>query len=500
MIATTLQVETLSMRSESGDEIASYTQVDDEIVHNHLQAKLDKMAKDLEEVRLLNGHFQEDRVLQLSQQKQTEIVCEQVEMETARTILHLQEEIAALQFELDERLHCMIQENTILKNTVAAKEDEIRTLSVEWEKATLELTRFLLDGSRSLKNASSQIESIAYSFPQANVCISEDVQRAAKVCMEKEETIELLQKSLEDAQKMVMDMGQKISSLKGATMALTEFQHLDDDESTKEAIPFGEQTNIVEMLERKLIFKESQVKKAEKCANAAFLVIKWLTDRKVTHDTERNTPMPILGTPARKANHKISDTNEDALRLEDVITVEPLSLQAHKYAKSQNLYHMLHEIKKELTVANGRLTITEDFIHTKAKVYDFPSADKSLLDEDEDEWSTDSSMSSCDSSTESFSSGNKLWALEGTMGDLKVEEGSVLQSADKSPEESNMLLKDFNHSEEATFCLKKELETTLDAFNKLCVRLATLVSELDIGDSSQSGGIFFTNSHYTPFK
>ncbi|VVA30694.1 PREDICTED: kinesin [Prunus dulcis] len=484
-------------------------------------------------------------------------------METANTILHLQEEVAALQFELDERLHCMIQENKVLKNTIVAKEDEIRSLSVEWEKATFELTRFLLDGSRSLKNASSQIESIACSFPQANVCISEDVQRAAKVCMEKEETIELLQKSLEDAQKMVTELGQKLSSLKGAAIALSELQHLDNDE-TKEEISFcmrlDEQTNMVEMLERKLIFKEIQVKEAENCANAAFLVIKWLTDQKATDKTERNIPISILGTPAGMASQKSSDTKVNALGQEDVITelklarlgilesenaieafyadtemhivaletnisevsdeykelvqnlvselremrkkymelrehskvsqfctVESLSLEAHKYLKSKDIYHMILEIKNELTVANGRLKITEDFIYTKANVYDCPSADKSL--EDEDEWSTDSTTSSCDSSTENFASGNKLWALEGQTGDLKVKEGSVLQSADQDPEESKWVLKTFTDSKGATFCLKKELEMAFDAFNKLYVRLATLISELDIGGGSQPAGL-----------
>ncbi|KAH0993179.1 hypothetical protein GBA52_004662 [Prunus armeniaca] len=599
-------VETLSMGSDSGDETASYSQeeccrgmyissnngkieIQSEVKHERrylksgdlhkenkcimeisedverkaLQAKLDKMVKDLEEVRLLNSHFQEDRQLQLSHQKQTEIVCEQVEMETANTILHLQEEVAALQFELDERLHCMIQENKVLKNTIAAKEDEIRSLSVEWEKATFELTRFLLDGSRSLKNASSQIESIACSFPQANVCISEDVQRAAKVCMEKEETIELLQKSLEDAQKMVTEMGEKLSSLKGAAIALSELQHLDNDE-TKEEISFcmrlDEQTNMVEMLERKLIFKEIQIKEAENCANAAFLVIKWLMDQKATDKTERNIPISILGTPAGMASQKSSDTKVNALGQEDVITelelarlrileyenaieafyadtemhivaletnisevsdeykelvqnlvselhemrkkymelrehskvsqfctVESLSLEAHKYLKSKDIYHMILEIKNELTVANGRLKITEDFIYTKVNVYDCPSADKSL--EDEDEWSTDSTTSSCDSSTESFASVNKLWALEGQTGDLKVKEGSVLQSADQDPEESKWVLKTFTDSKGATFCLKKELEMALDAFNKLYVRLATLISELDIGGCSQPAGL-----------
>ncbi|CAB4306048.1 unnamed protein product [Prunus armeniaca] len=379
------------MGSDSGDETASYSQEEccrDMCISSN-NDKIEIQSEVKHERRYLNSHFQEDRLLQLSHQKQTEIVCEQVEMETANRILHLQEEVAALQFELDERLHCMIQENKVLKNTIAAKEDEIRSLSVEWEKATFELTRFLLDGSRSLKNASSQIESIGCSFPQANVCISEDVQRAAKVCMEKEETIELIQKSLEDAQKMVTEMGQKLSSLKGAAIALSELQYLDNDE-TKEEISFcmrlDEQTNMVEMLERKLIFKEIQVKEAENCANAAFLVIKGDRQNREKH-SHLNTRLGILESEnaieafyAHTEMHivaletnisEVSDEYKELVqnlvseremrkkymelrehsKVSQFCTVESLSLEAHKYLKSKDIYHMILEIKNELTVA-----------------------------------------------------------------------------------------------------------------------------------------------------
>ncbi|KAH0985991.1 hypothetical protein GBA52_013168 [Prunus armeniaca] len=66
-----------------------------------------------------------------------------------------------------------------------------------------------------------------------------------------------------------------------------------------------------------------------------------------------------------------------------------------------------------------------------------------------------------------------------------------LQSADQDqdPEESKLVLKTFTDSKGATFCLKKELEMALDAFNKLYVRLATLISELDIGGCSQPAGL-----------
>lgn len=221
-----------------------------------LQAKLDRMTKELEEARLLNCQYQEDQASPLSRKHQSELVCEQVEVETAKTILHLQEEVAAIQSELEGRLCSTAEENMRLRDTVTAKEDEIRVLCMEWERATLELTSFLIEGSKSLRDASGQIESIAYSFPHVNDWLGEHVERAAKVCVEKEETILLLQKSLEDAQNMVLDMEQKLNSLKGATAALTEVQQRENDASTKKTIQLSallnSKINMIDMLENKL--------------------------------------------------------------------------------------------------------------------------------------------------------------------------------------------------------------------------------------------------------
>ncbi|XP_058209055.1 kinesin-like protein KIN-12C isoform X4 [Rhododendron vialii] len=239
-----------------------------------LQAKLDKMIKELDEARSLNCQYQEDQVTQLSWKHQTELVCEQVEMETAKTILHLQEEVAALQSELEKRLCYTAEENMRLRDKVAAREDEIRVVSMEWERATLELTSFLIEGSKSLKDASGQIESIACSFPHENVCLGEQVERAAKVCVEKEVTILLLHKSLEDARMLVLEMEQKLKSLKGATVALTEAQQHDNDASIKEAIQLSmllnSDVNMIDMLENKLTYKEDPCTEAENDANGVF--------------------------------------------------------------------------------------------------------------------------------------------------------------------------------------------------------------------------------------
>lgn len=277
--------------------IGSENEMDVEV----LQKQLQKLSKDLEETRLLNCQYQEDHASMLSYQHQVEKVREQVETETARTIVYLQEEVACLQSKLQESLYSMTQENNRLKNSVAAKEVEIRALSSEWERATVELTSFLLDGSKSLKDASNQIGSIVSSFPHVNICISEHVEKAIKVCIEKEETILHLQRSLEDAQNMTAGMELKLSTLKGATIALNELRLQDNNEIADNAFKLGvllnERIHDVKMLENKLKLKGDQVDEAEKCSEAALLVVKWLLDSpnfSNQADTDKGFSIPEL--------------------------------------------------------------------------------------------------------------------------------------------------------------------------------------------------------------
>ncbi|KAG6735553.1 hypothetical protein POTOM_061836 [Populus tomentosa] len=354
-----------------------------EIKSNPLQVKLDKLNKDLEEARSLNYHYQEDQASKLYQQHQAELVCEEVETETTRTILHLQEEISALQLELDERLYCMTQENTGLRNTVAAKEAEIRALCGEWERATLELTSFLTEGSKSLKDASGQIESIANAFPKLNVWIGEHAERAARACVDKEETILQLEKSLEDARKMVMDMEMKLNSLREATMALNDFPQSDNDESSEETIhstmQLNEKINMVKMLESEIKLKEIHINEAEKRADAAFLVIKWLSEcHKVAHsdDVRRRIPISKLLSSTNMGYRNTFDEKVDAwsdndapigwenliLESENVITASYKDVEVHVAALQaevladfasyrdlvQDLVKEIHEMKSKI--------------------------------------------------------------------------------------------------------------------------------------------------------
>ncbi|XP_020889083.1 kinesin-like protein KIN-12C isoform X3 [Arabidopsis lyrata subsp. lyrata] len=293
---------------------------DEGIDRSILQFKLGKLMKDLEEARTLNCQYEKEHMSQLSQQEDIEVVREQVETETARTILELQEEVIALQSDFQRRICNLTEENQSMKNTITAREAEIRALNQDWEKGTLELTNFIVDGSKSIKNASTQIESIICSFPQVNAWIGDYVEKAAKNCIKKEETILLLQKSLEDARILVAEMNLKLNSLKGATIALNEFQLGGNAATTEEAFNLNNDvdrmSNEVDTLESDLKAKRYSILKTERHAEAAFAVKKWLADSRKQHQMlekvqdqsvkEFGTLSSISASPSAEGNADIS--------------------------------------------------------------------------------------------------------------------------------------------------------------------------------------------------
>ncbi|KAF2310329.1 hypothetical protein GH714_007829 [Hevea brasiliensis] len=416
-----------------------------------LQAKLEKLTKDLEQARLLNCQYQKDQASRLSHQHQVELIHEQVEIETARTILHLQEEVAALQLEFNEKFCCMTQENMRLRNTIETKEEEIRVLCREWERATFELTSFLVEGSKSLEDASGQIETIICSFPQVNVWIREHVERAARACIDKEEAILRLEKSLEDAQKMVIEMELKLNSLKEATMALSGFPQPDNDQSMEEAINLGmllnEKINVIKMLESKLKCQENHIIESEKRADAAFLVMKWLSDHlKVSssHDTGRGIHISKLSSPTEVGNHKILETKDDAnaLTVEDIeaqVELESLVLESENAINSCYMDVEMHISALQTDILQASTTYTNSKFHGK---------------------------------------------ITKQMMDLKLPTGSSVQSGSAN---SKKLFEKLCHDEAMTFCLRKELDTVFDAFNKLYIQLSTILDENDIVNISHPG-------------
>ncbi|XP_052205946.1 kinesin-like protein KIN-12C [Diospyros lotus] len=373
------QLENCYKETSNNEKLDFFLGSSKEISTAALQAKLDRMSNELEKARLLNCQYQEDQALQLSQKHQSELVCEQVEMETAKTILHLQEEVSALQSELEERLCYMSVENVRLKGMIAAKENEIRELSSEWENATLELTSFLMEGSKSLRDASSQIENIACSFPHVNVWLGEHIEKAAKVCVEKEETILQLQKSLENAQEMVWEMEQKLNSLKGATVALAEVHHGESNASMKETVQLSTVSNskikMIEMSKNKLMYKEGPTTEAVNSAQSIFLEEKGLSDCagfSLRNNIKGCVPMLKLAiSPEMSSDLQISEMNVhgNALTLEDIdsqvqmarmVLLESQSAIYESYANTEMYISALRSDIDELSSLHRQLVL--DFL------------------------------------------------------------------------------------------------------------------------------------------
>ena len=306
----TQQLESYAKISE-GSNTTKFNYLDSEqmtecggTTQQNLLAILKRMVNELKQAKILNKQLSKDHESQLACHREMEHHQEQVEAETAQAILYLQEELAALKQEsdsknasqlslteqpmflttrneeLNSRLSFLIQENVKLSNLASVRETEISALSYEWEKAIIDLTTFLIDGCRSLDDASDYIESVVESFPLKSTCINEHVERAIKVFMEKETLILDLQRGLEDAQKKGLEMKSKLNSLRGAALAITEVQQSANDENAKELAHLrnllNEKSCIIQELESILKCKEDRVIEAEKIAISAIEIIRKL--------------------------------------------------------------------------------------------------------------------------------------------------------------------------------------------------------------------------------
>ncbi|KAL3727874.1 hypothetical protein ACJRO7_032594 [Eucalyptus globulus] len=529
--------------------------VSQDVRMNSTQVKRERTMLDLQ-----SANYEGEQASQLFGRNQAEIVMEQVEMETARTILQLQDEVASLQLELHEKLSYLTQENAMLRETIAAKEEEVVLVTADWEKAILELTNFLLDGTRSLKDASGSIRRIAGSFPEGEVLISEQVERAAQACIEKEETVLLLQESLENAQKIVQEMELKLSSLKGATMSLSGSQHTADDESTIEAaalnLKLDEKTDMIKTLKRNLKHKDDQISEAEKRVNAALLIIKWLSDCHDVKQTDNIEKDIRAANNIEKDGHKLPDAkaDADALILENAmaqVELARLGVLESKYAidssyagaemfmfslqseiqesfdeykefvhdikrnnfdlklqlkelgknavkslshkepslKIEDPCHMLHRLKDELAETNIRLNDIKSWVDRNLNLcsWSLPNEDVTELDE----LSSDSSTSSSHFSAESLASDNDMGASPSTCL-YKRTEVAPNQPTNSDFHEALQFdntkmgaimgpLKSKVRRDKMILCPRKELETTLDGFNKQYALLMTLFDAIDSG-------------------
>ncbi|KAF8679155.1 hypothetical protein HU200_045921 [Digitaria exilis] len=166
--------------------------------------------------------------------------------------------------ELKDKLVIMAEECNRLSEIIVAKDVEIASLSEEWEAAIFDLTSFLTDGCRSLDDAYQNIDNMISSFPHSSSSVSEHVEKAMKVSIEKDKMIFKLQIELQAAQKIGREVKEKLHILRGATLAITEAQQLDNEESSQEEL------QLVGLLRQKdgIIQELKNNLKAEKCRYA----------------------------------------------------------------------------------------------------------------------------------------------------------------------------------------------------------------------------------------
>lgn len=194
------------------------------------------------------------------------LLCQEIEIVNSSKHLS-QDELQNLRRtnqELKEKLFIMAEESNKLSEIVIAKDVEIASLSEEWEAAIFDLTRFLTDGCRSLDDAYQNIDNMISSFPHSNNSVSEHVEKAMKISIEKEKMIFKLQTELQTAQKIGREVREKLHILKGATLAITEAQQLDNEES------YQEEVQLVGLLQQKdcIIQELKNNLKAENCVFA----------------------------------------------------------------------------------------------------------------------------------------------------------------------------------------------------------------------------------------
>lgn len=282
-----------------------------------LQEKLKKMHISFEKAKKLNEWYQSDQALQSSNEEEMDEVRRQVEAETAEVIVCLQEELTALQQEvqscnlkeietqnrlasslaetriLEEKLLSVTQDNKNLSKMIDNKEKEIEKLTEEWDLLTSEIVAVLSDGDESLKDVSNQLNVISSSLPQKRSLISSELERMRKYIFEKDLIIEELRRYLDDALGKKNDMECMLRSLRGAALVMTEVHQQECVEKDKEIVVLSSQlaseASTILDLKDKIVLQEDEIRKASKCATVAFVVVNRLSELNSNHhDTLTN--------------------------------------------------------------------------------------------------------------------------------------------------------------------------------------------------------------------
>ncbi|OVA15456.1 Kinesin [Macleaya cordata] len=374
-----------------------------------LQTKLKGMHDSLEKAKRLNSWYKSDRAFQTSNEQEMEEARRQVEAETAEAIVCLQEELITLQQQvehcsvkevktkeslitletekedLQERLYLMTQDKERLHKLLQEKDEELNSLSEEWERLAFEIEEVISDGHEALKDASDQVDLISHSFPQ-RTWISEQVGRMIKTISEKELLIDELRRGLEEAQSLRGDMEWKLRSLRGAALAITEVQLQESSEKEKEVLfltsELGAKTSIITELENRIKIREDQIRKAEICAAVAFVIVNRLSEKNSDLlDAVKHTNIQLNETTGLNlekdalCQDQVSVINEaeqqiQALRIELECSEESCINLRMKLSEEQERVHAMERKLDEVE--------NEDILKTRQKLDEFKLGVSSL--------------------------------------------------------------------------------------------------------------------------
>ncbi|CAA6667488.1 unnamed protein product [Spirodela intermedia] len=213
-------------------------------------------------------------------------VCRQAEAETAEVIVCLQDEIASLREEVEnssrneafarqclaeletemkdvqERFLLVTQDNERFNELIELKDDQVRTLSEEWE--------------RVIHDACNDVYSMIDSFPPG-AWLGEQVGRIKKAISDRDALIEELQNCVDDAEKVRGEMEWKLRSLRGATLAITEAQQQENSEREREmhqlTSELSEKSSTISRLQNIIQSGEQNMRKSEILASVAFKTV-----------------------------------------------------------------------------------------------------------------------------------------------------------------------------------------------------------------------------------
>ncbi|XVE93307.1 hypothetical protein REPUB_Repub01dG0180300 [Reevesia pubescens] len=276
-----------------------------------LQLKLKRMHDSLENAKKMNIWYRSDRDLQAFNEEEMDEIRRQAEAETAEVIVCLEEELALLQKqvqdchlkemeaqkgaiiletelkELQEKVCMLTEDNKQLLGRLEMKDEELRTLSDEWELLGSEIENILADGHEELVDASNQLDLISSSFPQRRIWISEQVGRVVRVLSEKELLIEELGRCLEDATDKRSELECMLKSLRSAALVINEAQQQECNEKEKEIVllktELNAKTSIMTKLEDRMKKAEDDLRNASVCATVAFILVNRLSEANLNH-------------------------------------------------------------------------------------------------------------------------------------------------------------------------------------------------------------------------